>query len=43
MKYAVDNGLCVCHDTHIRFHKDWFSHSEVDRVGDSLTDSMEIA
>jgi hypothetical protein len=25
-----------CHDIHTKFHKDWFSHSEVDR-GDSQT------
>jgi hypothetical protein len=25
------------HDIHIKFHKDWFSHSEVNETGDSQT------
>jgi hypothetical protein len=31
MKYAR------CHDIHTRFHKDRFSHSEVDAGGDTQT------
>jgi hypothetical protein len=41
MKYAVEMGSG---NVHTKFHKDWFSHSKVDRGGIRRhTDSMEIA
>jgi hypothetical protein len=38
MKYAVEMGSSAM--THTKFHKDWFSHTKVERGG--YTDSMEI-
>jgi hypothetical protein len=32
VRYAIEMGL-RWHDTHTKFHKDWFSHSKVDRGG----------
>jgi hypothetical protein len=42
MRDVVEMGL-RCHNTYMRFHKDWFRHSEVDRGGHRHTDSRVIS
>jgi hypothetical protein len=41
-KVCHSDGLS-CHDIHMKFHKDWFRHSKIDKGGDSQKHRMEIA